>query len=70
MESLYSERGMPELEIWPEPSEEEREALEAALAGLLSSGERPVSAWWQAGIEESVLGLEEGSAERETPFAE
>lgn len=45
-----------ELEITPEPSPEEREALERALARLLqepaSAQER--SAWWREGIRESL----------------
>ncbi len=61
---------MLELEITPEPPEGEREAVEAAVARLLAGDEGRVSAWWRAGVEESVLGLEESPAERETPFAE
>jgi hypothetical protein len=51
------------LEITPEPSPEEREALERALARL-DDGERSSaarSAWWKAGLEED-LSLEEEPA--------
>jgi hypothetical protein len=41
----------------PEPSEEEREALEIALGRLLEGVKKPESAWWRQGIEEA---LEEG----------
>jgi hypothetical protein len=42
-----------EVEISPEPTPEERDALLAALARL--NGEaRKSSAWWEAGIRESV----------------
>jgi hypothetical protein len=49
-----------ELEITPEPSPEEREALARALASLEDSGpaERR-SAWGRAGIEESISPEEE-----------
>ena len=42
-----------DVEISPEPTPEERQALLAALARL--NGEaREGSAWWEAGIRESV----------------
>jgi hypothetical protein len=42
----------------PEPTPDEREALEQALARLLAEreGADPRSAWWRAGVEESVAG--------------
>jgi len=42
-----------DVEISPEPTPEEREALLAALAGL-NGGAGGGSAWWEAGIRESV----------------
>jgi hypothetical protein len=41
------------VEISPEPSPEEREAIMRALAALDGRAERH-SAWWQAGIREAV----------------
>jgi hypothetical protein len=38
----------------PEPTPEEREALEQALARLLAEGGDPRGLWWRAGVEESV----------------
>jgi hypothetical protein len=49
-----------DLEITPEPSPEEREALEHALARLLRGegvGER--GAWWREGVGENVSPEEE-----------
>jgi len=46
------------VEISPEPTPEEREALLAALAQLGET--REASAWWEAGVRESV---EEEAAE-------
>ena len=48
----------------PEPSSEEREALESALAELLEDDRHPsyASAWRRAGIDEK-LGLDGGAAE-------
>ena len=46
----------PELEITPEPTAEERAAIEAAIARLLH-GEQidaALGAWWQAGILEAT----------------
>lgn len=42
-----------DVEISPEPTPEEREVLLAALAGL-NGGAGGGSAWWEAGIRESV----------------
>ena len=50
-----------DVEITPEPSTEEREALERALARLLGEPDGGVTAWWREGIRENVLG--EGSSE-------
>lgn len=44
-----------ELDVRPEPPEEVRAALEAAL---LVDGEQPPSAWWRAGVDEAVDGGE------------
>ena len=38
----------------PEPTPEEREALERALAGLLDDEPEPRSAWWRTGLRESL----------------
>jgi hypothetical protein len=43
------------VEIRPEPTPEEREAILRALAELDGRGEAP-SAWWQAGVREAVDG--------------
>lgn len=49
-----------ELEITPEPSPEEREALERALASLEEAGPADRrSAWGRAGIEETLSPEEE-----------
>ena len=50
-----------DVEITPEPSAEEREALLRALAGAELPG-NPESAWWQAGVRESVEGDDEDQA--------
>jgi hypothetical protein len=47
-------------EITPEPSPEEREALEEALARLLEPPSEPRTPWWRRGVEENVA--EEESA--------
>jgi hypothetical protein len=39
-----------ELEITPEPSPDERAAIEAAVAALLDGNAKPQSAWWHAGL--------------------
>lgn len=43
-----------ELDWRPEPSPEEREALDHALARLLAEDANPRSAWWREGVRESV----------------
>jgi hypothetical protein len=43
-----------ELDWRPEPSPEEREALERALAHLLAEDANPRSAWWREGVRESL----------------
>lgn len=43
-----------DLEIKPEPSPEEREALELALARLLAQPDDPRSAWWREGVGENL----------------
>lgn len=45
--------------ITPEPSPEEREALDEALARLLAEREDPRSGWWREGVRESVSSKEE-----------
>ncbi len=48
-----------EVEITPEPTPEEREALIAALERLLEAQAEPEayrSAWWRAGLEEDEDG--------------
>ena len=45
------------LEISPEPTAEERAAIEAAVAELLDGGQEngvPPGAWWRAGILEAT----------------
>jgi hypothetical protein len=43
----------PEIEITPEPSPEERAAIEAAVASLHGNHSEP-SPWWRAGVLEST----------------
>jgi hypothetical protein len=43
-----------ELDWKPEPTPEEREALEQALARLLAERDHERSAWWREGVQESV----------------
>jgi hypothetical protein len=43
------------LEWRPEPTPEEREALERALAGALEERADPRGAWWREGVQESVF---------------
>jgi hypothetical protein len=50
-----------EMEIKPEPSGEEGEALKVALARLLEEPADPRGAWWRAGVQE-VLSPEEEPA--------
>ena len=46
-------------EIRPEPSPDEREAIEEALARLTSPAPDPRSAWWRAGVAEDLSEEEE-----------
>lgn len=46
-------------EISPEPSPHELEAIEEALARLTARPPEPRSAWWHAGIAESLSEEEE-----------
>ena len=46
-------------EIRPEPSPEELEAIEEALARLTAAPLDPHSAWWRAGLAESLSEGEE-----------
>jgi hypothetical protein len=48
-----------EVEIFPEPPEHEREALDEALAALLADPVDPYTAWWRAGVWETVSPEEE-----------
>lgn len=48
-----------EREIVPEPPEEEREALDEALARLLVEREDPYSDWWRTGVRETLNPEEE-----------
>jgi hypothetical protein len=41
-------------EITPEPSPEDEEAIEAALARLLEERADPYSAWWREGVRENL----------------
>ncbi len=50
-------------EITPEPTPDERAAIEAALAPLLAGGTTPTSAWWRAGILEAVEDQASSSSE-------
>jgi hypothetical protein len=43
-----------EREIIPEPSPQDEEAIEAALARLLAERTDPYSAWWRAGVRENL----------------
>jgi len=54
-----------ELRWSPEPSPEEREALERALARLLAERAEPRSGWWRAGVAENVLPEEDVTADEE-----
>jgi hypothetical protein len=49
-----------ELEITPEPSPEEREAIERALARLLAEGADERSGWWREGVAENVAAFPPG----------
>jgi hypothetical protein len=43
-----------EPEIVPDPPEDEREALDQALARLLAKRPDPYSDWWRQGVRETV----------------
>jgi hypothetical protein len=43
-----------EREITPEPSAQDEEAIDAALARLLEERVDPYSAWWREGIRENL----------------
>jgi hypothetical protein len=43
-----------EHEISPEPSPEDEEAIDEALARLLRDREDPYSAWWRVGVRENL----------------
>jgi hypothetical protein len=43
-----------QLAITPEPTPDERAAIETAIAALLAEDVRPASAWWQAGVLEAL----------------
>jgi hypothetical protein len=43
-----------EQEIVPEPSDDEREALDEALGRLLAGRTDPYSDWWRQGVRETV----------------
>ena len=58
MENARTDAVKPE--ITPEPSPEEWEALEEALARLLDARPEPRTPWWRRGVEENVA--EEESA--------
>jgi hypothetical protein len=42
------------LEITPEPTPEERAAIEAVLAPLLADDPEPAGAWWRAGVLDAI----------------
>lgn len=50
-----------EPEIRPEPTPEERGAIDEALARLVSEQPEPRSQWWRDGVREAVTGEEEPS---------
>jgi hypothetical protein len=50
-----------DVEIRPEPPEEEREALDEAPARLLAEPEDPRSDWWRAGLRETLSPEEESA---------
>lgn len=53
--------GVVEIEIVPEPTEEERAALEEALARLLEGPRDPRGEWWRAGVRETLSPEEESA---------
>jgi hypothetical protein len=48
-----------EREIVPEPPEEERKALDEALARLFAEPEDPHNDWWRTGVREALNHEEE-----------
>ncbi len=48
------DRGDTELVIVPEPTSEERAAIEAALRSPAAQGGDRPNHWWEAGVRESV----------------
>ena len=44
----------PELEITPEPSPDERAAIEVAVAALLTDERQAPTAWWTAGLADTA----------------
>jgi len=48
------DRGDAELVIVPEPTSEERAAIEAALRSRAGQGGGRPGPWWEAGVRESV----------------
>jgi hypothetical protein len=44
-----------EREVRPEPSSEELEAIDEALARLVAEPVEPRSKWWREGIRENIL---------------
>jgi hypothetical protein len=48
-----------ERDIRPEPSAEELEAIEEALARLTEGAPDPRSSWWRAGVRDAVSDEEE-----------
>jgi hypothetical protein len=48
-----------EPQIVPDPPEDEREALDEALARLLAKRLDPYTEWWQQGVRETVDSEEE-----------
>jgi hypothetical protein len=57
-QKAFNPDGM-EPEIRPEPTPEEREAIDAALARLVAEPLLPGSKWWREGVREAIMGEEE-----------
>jgi hypothetical protein len=49
-----------EAEINPEPTPDERKALDEALARLLAEPAQPRSSWWREGVREALSDPSEG----------
>ncbi len=47
------------LEITPEPSPDERAAIEAAMAEVQAGSRETAGAWWRAGLLDAVEGDDE-----------